>query len=558
MRADAANIKRIIILIGLSYLFFMAGNGTLSLTNPDEVFYVQTAKEMAQHKSWMTPYLFGSPQFEKPVLLFWLLRIGFIMFGISSFSSRFFPAVFATLGVLGLYWLGLAGFKNEKKAFISSLVLMSCGFYVGMARSVFTDMIFSVLILLSLAAFFWAYTRKENKGAWIILSFVFCALAVLAKGPLGALIPLLTVGIFLFVRKGLRFFVSKYFLWGIFIFALISLPWYIFAVKRYGTSFINEFFYNDHFRRIIEAEHASNDTWYFYPLSILTCIFPWSLYALISLVFLARRVLSNKDTPAIYNFLASWICAVLLIFQGAHSKLISYILPLLPALAMLCADFIYEAMLSENRKRVFKITSAVTVIILFLIPLASIIILSKYTAHFPNTLPIYIFILAFLSLASLMLFFLIRGKFAQLTYLTVSVILVFLLLIPFVRDDIEPYVSSRYACQYLLKNYNNIAQPVLCSKPFVRGVRYYTGKEVAILSAYGQNFFSPHPIPFVDSDDKIRNFLSRNPVNYCILRKSALEDIRRALDKNTNLKIDVLKIIGNEYIVKIGPDVPSS
>jgi 4-amino-4-deoxy-L-arabinose transferase-like glycosyltransferase len=83
-------LKHILILVGLSYFFFMLGNSILSLTNPDEVFYAQIAKEMAQHKTWMVPYLFGHPNFEKPIFTYWLLRIGFIIFGISSFSARFF------------------------------------------------------------------------------------------------------------------------------------------------------------------------------------------------------------------------------------------------------------------------------------------------------------------------------------------------------------------------------------------------------------------------------------------------------------------------------------
>jgi hypothetical protein len=148
-------------------------------------------------------------------------------------------------------------------------------------------------------------------------------------------------------------------------------------------------------------------------------------------------------------------------------------------------------------------------------------------------------------------------RFKEVIYLTATVNMVFLLLVPFIRDDIEPYLSSRYACQYLLKNYD-INQPILCSKPFVRGVRYYTDKEVAIFSAFGRNFFSPHPVLFFDSGQKVRNFLSQNRVTYCVLRKSALEDIRRALDKNKNLRINILKVIGNEYIVKIEPDSRNS
>ncbi|MDD5538555.1 MAG: glycosyltransferase family 39 protein, partial [Candidatus Omnitrophica bacterium] len=107
-----ANIKFILILLLLGFVFLMAGNGLLSLTNPDEVFYSQTAREMQQQHSWMTPYLFGAPQFEKPVMTFWLLRLSFDVAGATPFAARFFPALFGIVGVIALYYLGWLGFRD--------------------------------------------------------------------------------------------------------------------------------------------------------------------------------------------------------------------------------------------------------------------------------------------------------------------------------------------------------------------------------------------------------------------------------------------------------------
>ena len=76
--------KHVFILIVLSVLFFIVGNTGLSLTNPDEVFYMDSAKEMVRHNSWFTPYMFDQPQFEKPIFIYWLIRLGFLMFGITG------------------------------------------------------------------------------------------------------------------------------------------------------------------------------------------------------------------------------------------------------------------------------------------------------------------------------------------------------------------------------------------------------------------------------------------------------------------------------------------
>ena len=220
-------VKHIIILIVLSYFCLMFGNGLLSLTVPDEVFYAQAAKEMLQQHNWMTPYLFGQPNFEKPIFLYWLLNLSFIIFGINSFSARFFPALFGIIGIIAVYLLARLGFKDSKKAFICAIVLMTSGLYIGLARTVFTDLIFSIFILLSLLSFYWGYSFKDRKGPGILLFFVFAGLATLTKGPLGLIIPLLTVAAFLFIKKDIKFLLNRYLFWGLLVFGLISLPWYI-------------------------------------------------------------------------------------------------------------------------------------------------------------------------------------------------------------------------------------------------------------------------------------------------------------------------------------------
>ena len=135
-------LKHITLLVGIGIVFFMLGNNLLSLTNPDEVFYTLTAKEMTQHHTWLTPYIFGQPQFEKPVLFFWLLRVSTSVLGAGSFSARFFPALFALLGCIATYFLCRVSFKDEKKAFLCSVILASSALYIGMGRVVMTDMVF--------------------------------------------------------------------------------------------------------------------------------------------------------------------------------------------------------------------------------------------------------------------------------------------------------------------------------------------------------------------------------------------------------------------------------
>lgn len=541
------NLKNILFLLALSYIFFMLGNGIVSLTNPDEVFYVQIAKEMVQHNSWMTQYLFGAPQFEKPIFLYWLLRIGSIIFPNPSFSARFFPALFAALGVIAVYFLSLLGFKNEKKAFISASILMSSGLYIGLAKTVFTDMIFTMFILFSLLSFYWGYACQARQGSGILLFFIFSGLAVLTKGPLGFLIPFLIISVFLLIKREIKFLFCRYSFWGICIFIALSFPWYLFMVKKYGTTFTHEFFYNDHIRRLIEAEHSGNDKWYFYPFSMIGCIFPWSLYTLASLIYLFKS--ARRNANHFYIFLVSWICVVFLIFQPAHSKLISYIFPLFPALALVTGDFIYNTILSEKMNRTFFVISLVTVSILLLMDIGLLVGMYNFSTYLSSKIPVYLLFFILLLLSGLFCFFLFRYKFFKAVFTLVFSILAISFVALFILRELESYVSSKNACDYLLKNYD-FKSPILCSKPFVRGVRYYTDREVAVIDLPGKNFFSPHPIPFLYNDDKVKDYLRGQPLVYCILKKANVEDIER-ITQEKEFKFTILKIIGNEYILKI-------
>ncbi len=545
MERSPKYLKQILILTGLSCLFFIAGNNILSLTNPDEVFYVQTAKEMIQHKTWMTPYLFGAPQFEKPILTYWLLRIAFSFLGISAFSARLFPAVFAVIGVMAVYFLGLLGFKDEKRAKLCALILLSAGLYIGLAKTVFTDLIFSVLILLSLLAFFWAYSRQEKRSPGILLFFAFAGFAVLTKGPLGILITSGTVLVFLLARKDIKFLLKADFFWGIVLFCLIAVPWYALMIKMYGSEFTNEFFYNDHFRRLIEAEHVSNDTWYFYPLSGIGSMFPWSIYVFFSFGYLLRRL--RQDAAPIHIFLASWISVVFLIFEPAHSKLVSYIFPLFPALALMTGDFILDA-LDKKRQRLLFFISLATILSLVSMPIAMMVAIRQYSVYIGNTVPVFIFIAVFMVYLAVMLFLLFRRKTLIYLYILVFLIPMLLTFAFCLHKNFISYVSCKNGCQYLMENYEPKGR-LLCSKFFVRSARFFTGRDVAAVDINGEGFFSPHPIPFLNTKEKVLDFLRTQPVTYCVLRKSCFEDVGRLA--RGRFKFELLKVVADEYLARV-------
>lgn len=541
------NFKNVLLLVLLGYLFFIAGNGILSLTNPDEVFYAGTAKEMMQQKTWITPYLFGQPQFEKPILTYWLLRLGFIMFGVSGFGARFFPALFAVIGVIAAYLFALISYKDSKKAFICALVLLSSGLYIGLARTVFTDMFFSIFILLSLLSFFWGYMRQERKPLGTVLFFVFSGLAVLTKGPLGFSICLGTLFLFLLFRRDLKFIANRYSLLGFLIFLAIAMPWYWAMIKQFGNSFTNEFFYNDHIRRVLEAEHRGNDTWFFYPVSMIACMMPWGIFVLAGFVYFYKQ-LREKPVHPVYLYLLSWILVVFLTFEFAHSKLTSYIFPMFAALAVITGDFIQSGI--AGRKKIIRILSFVSWVMLAFVPIGLVVSASKFPQYISGSKTLlYGFIYLYIGILAVMFWLIRKGRqYAFLSLLAFQGPL-FLFLAFLAHNNFEDYVSSKNASQYLLNNYS-VEGKIICSKTIVRGVRFYTDKEVAVVNIGGGGFFSPHPIAYLNSDAKVREFLQKQPVTYGIISKTPYNDMNRILS-GTKFKLELLKTLGDNYIIEI-------
>ncbi|MCX5712827.1 MAG: hypothetical protein NTY47_07215 [Candidatus Omnitrophica bacterium] len=109
-------------------------------------------------------------------------------------------------------------------------------------------------------------------------------------------------------------------------------------------------------------------------------------------------------------------------------------------------------------------------------------------------------------------------------------------------------VSSKRACEFLLNNYN-VKGRIVCSKMFVRGVRFGTDMPVAVLNIGGNQFFSPHPIPVLDSDETARKFFEEQKVTYCIISKGVMSTLERFA--NYGFKLDKLRVEGNEYIVRV-------
>ncbi len=329
----------IIILAAVTLFLFFFGLGDMALTDPDESFYAETAREMLVRGEWITPYIFGKPQFEKPVLFYVLVALSYMVFGVGEFAARFPAAVLGMFGILGVYLLGKRLF-SPLCGFLSGLILATCIQYVILARACVTDMALTVFILYTLVFFLagWSGGRKAN---YLAASFM-AALAVLTKGPVGLFIPGLIVLAYIISSRQWDKLKKIPVAWCALLFLAVSLPWYVTVWRIHGAAFVDEFFGFHNVTRFLEPEHRIGASPFFYIPVVLGGIFPWSVFLLFGTWEMGKETASGVQRPAVSGyraFLLIWFLVVFLFFSASSTKLVTYIFPLFPVLAVVTGRY---------------------------------------------------------------------------------------------------------------------------------------------------------------------------------------------------------------------------
>ncbi len=542
----------ILILLVISYFILMFGNGIVSLTHPDEVFYVQSAKEMVSHNSWLTPMIFDAPQFEKPIFFFWLLAGGIKLFGVAPFVARFWPAFFAILGVGVTYGIAWMLFRRKRLAFFSGIVLSSSFIYLALARAVLTDMVFSVLVTVSVAFFCWAYQYPARKRAGIVLCLAVSGIAVLTKGLLGFSFPATVIVLFLLYKKDLGFLKDRALLWGLGVFAMIAVPWHVLMYQWYGHAFIEEYFYNVHVRRLLVAEHARLDNWYFYLGLMFAGVLPWSLFWAPTARLTFAQIRTRQDSRHSLVFLLLWIFGIYVFVQPAHSKLASYLFPVFPAIAILLGfylDHAVRAFEQGGKAQGLKICGYIFSGLMCALAVGAVIAGKVYIAVVKNMVPIYIFSGFSCLIATVAFVFNQRRQYVQMLFSHVGISAALLATLLLARPYIEPWVSCEEICR-VFQGIDSSDSPVLTSKFYVRGVRFYTDRSVAVIDINGEGFFSPHPVPFLNTDRKVLEFLNERPVTYAILKEGNVDDLKR-IAAGQAYRVEDLGGSAGKYILRV-------
>jgi len=371
-------LLQLALVLGVCYFFFFFGLGAFGLVGADEPRYAQIAREMFERHDWVLPTLNGHPWLEKPVLLYWKIMTSYSIFGVHDWAARVPAAFHATALVLAVFFfMRRFRFAGEMDA---AMITASSAGMIGFGRGASTDMLVSAPFAMAMLS--WWTWRETGKKLWLLLFYGLIGVGALAKGPVAPALAVLVIGTYAALRRDGKIFVRTLSIPGFALFFVIVLPWFL-AVQHRAPQFFRVFFIEHNLERFgTNLYQHSQPFWYYIPVFLLATL-PWTVFAVPAIVSAARNVVKKlrgsepatgePDADGLTAFLFVWLVVPIVFFSISRAKLPGYILPAIPAAALLTADYLHRAQaVSRVKVALHALVCAVLLVAALMAPFAMV------------------------------------------------------------------------------------------------------------------------------------------------------------------------------------------
>jgi 4-amino-4-deoxy-L-arabinose transferase-like glycosyltransferase len=317
---------------------WLALAGFRPLFNPDEGRYAEIPREMLASGDWVIPHLDGLVYIEKPPLQYWATAVAFELFGPSDWSARLYTAlcglatVLITAALALRLWGGAAAWRSAIMLGTSLMVML-------MSHQLTLDMSLTLFTTATFAAFLRAQEEGIHPGgrrAWMALAWASMAGALLTKGLVAGVLPVLSLAAYSLLHRDVKPWMRLAPFTGGALLIALALPWFVLIQHRL-PSFFDFFIVREHFQRYLTLVEARYEPWWFFIEVLALGSLPW--------IAPAVRALASGWRPSVpagrfdvRRFLWVFSIVVLVFFSASDSKLIPYILPMFPAMALLAAS----------------------------------------------------------------------------------------------------------------------------------------------------------------------------------------------------------------------------
>ncbi|PLZ53867.1 ArnT family glycosyltransferase [Fischerella thermalis] len=381
----------LILVGGIAFFWHL---GSIGLIDETEPLFAEASRQMYTTGDWITPFFNGKTRFDKPALIYWCQAIAYSIFGVNEWAVRL-PSAIAAMAVISLAFYTvqwqLAKQDALEQVFRPSRRWLTAGVVAAVmalnpemivwGRTGVSDMLLTGCIGSALLCFFLGYASQEGSEIgdreqgghgeyhtphtpptvpnphlpkkWYLACYILIAGAILTKGPVGIVLPGLIISAFLlYLGKFREVMREMRLLLGMLIILVLSLPWYVLVTWRNGWNYINSFFGYHNIERFTEVVNGHTAPWYFYFLVVLLGFAPYSVYLPLSMArlkFWQRNYwCSQERSQQLGLFAFFWFVSIFGFFTIAVTKLPSYVLPLMPAAAIL-VGLLWSDLLKEHR-----------------------------------------------------------------------------------------------------------------------------------------------------------------------------------------------------------------
>lgn len=331
-------IKDTLLVVLITTLIFSIFLGARNLSAPDELRYAEIPREMIVNHDYIVPTINGVKYLEKPPLFYWMQVASIKIFGLHEFNLRLATLWMAVLGVAATY-LFTAKIYSRQTAWFAALILSSMSLYFAMAHVITLDMTVSVFITLSLYAFFLAI--KNQSCTAMLLGFLASAAAMMTKGLIAVIFPGLILGIWITLFQRWHQIQWRHVVLGFLIFIALVAPWHLLLQQR-APEFLHFYFVEQQLLRYTTTIAHRYQPFYFYLPVLVLGTLPWSYFLPKALFFLKKSYWRHRRQYENSWFFWLWFLSIFLFFSASDSKLIPYVLPGLPPLAILIAHYLTQ------------------------------------------------------------------------------------------------------------------------------------------------------------------------------------------------------------------------
>ncbi|MHC4178101.1 MAG: ArnT family glycosyltransferase [Planctomycetota bacterium] len=530
--------------------------GSVALWDEDEPLYACCAREMLQRGDWVVPTFNGEMFPEKPPLMFWLMMGSFRLFGVTEFAARFPSAVFGIGTGLLTYHLGRLLFRAEVGLWAGLIVVTSIIFTVS-ARAATVDsalVFFTTAAVLCLVA--GGLARQCTVGSrqslstlhsplstrHVVVFYACLGLAVLTKGPVGLLLPVAMIGLFLLIvnrarqadghgpdapdtswaRKlsgPIRIFDPRSVLqvaWqmrpltAIAVVSAIALPWYVLVGLRTDGAFLAKFLGEQNFGRAWKPLQGHSGPFYYYLLWIAIGFFPWSIFLAPTLIEAVRRIRQRHITRTASTFVLCWLAVFVVFWSIPSTKLPHYVLTAYPALALLTAVFV-DAWISNPARfsRWWLRNATITLILVGVGMLVALPIVARI--FLPGEWVLGLVGLVLIVGGGLSFFFFQRGRpFPTMATCAAAAVLFLTAMFGFAALRVDRYQNAPVLMAEIRK-----ASP---GRPQLAAYRFFRESLV---------FYAGEPVPHYKKADDLREFLDRAKHAYVLTTDEHEEEVRQ-------------------------------